>query len=66
MPEIDDSQIRTRLDELKEERRRGEAMLGDMEREVAELKASLLRVSGAIRVLEELLPDEPESSNDGR
>ena len=48
------SQIINRLTDLREEYAKGEQMLADAEREVSELRSSLLRISGAIQVLEEL------------
>ena len=44
-----------RLKELKDEFTSGQKMLADLETQQANLKSTLLRISGAIQVLEELL-----------
>lgn len=49
-----DVDIASRLAELRSERDRGEQMLAQLETEVAEVRSQLLRISGAIQVLEEL------------
>lgn len=46
--------IKTRLEALKQEFEKGQQMLADMEREADETRSSLLRIQGAIQVLEEL------------
>ncbi|MFZ7091876.1 hypothetical protein [Primorskyibacter sp. 2E233] len=46
--------IQTRLVSLRDEQKKGKQMLMDMEREADELRATLLRIAGAIQVLEEL------------
>lgn len=51
-------QIRTRLDELKAELAAGEAALADLDAQREHLVATLLRLSGAIQVLGELLADD--------
>ena len=43
-----------RLDQLREELRSGNAQLAQLEQRTEELKQTLLRISGAIQVLEEL------------
>ena len=48
-------QIETRLAELKSEFEAGQKMLADLDTKRAELESTLLRISGAIQVLEELL-----------
>jgi prefoldin subunit 5 len=59
-----------RLDQLKAEFSRGQDRLTQLDGEVAQLRQTLLRISGAIQVLEEalaaeeVLPPGPES-NDG-
>jgi len=45
---------RSRLEELKKERESGLAQLSHLEQRVEELKHTLLRIGGAIQVLEEL------------
>lgn len=51
-------QIQTRLDELKAELAAGEAALADLDAQREHLVATLLRLSGAIQVLGELLADD--------
>jgi predicted nuclease with TOPRIM domain len=48
-------QLATRLQTLKAEYETGQKMLADLEAKQAELRQTLLRISGAIQVLEELL-----------
>jgi hypothetical protein len=57
-------QIETRIAELESELRAGRAMLDDLDARKSTLKSQMLRVSGAIRVLHELLEEdtpEPEA-----
>ena len=49
-----------RLEELREEFDSGQKMLTDLEERVEELKKSLLRIEGAIQVLEELSEEDAE------
>ncbi len=49
-----EADIETRLAELREEQAKGQQMLTDLENEAAEVRSQLLRISGAIQVLEEL------------
>lgn len=51
-------QLENRLKELKTEFEEGQKMLADLEAKQASLKTTLLRISGAIQVLEELLTAE--------
>jgi uncharacterized protein (UPF0147 family) len=53
------AKIEQRLQELKSEFESGQKMLADLDAQQANLKATLLRISGAIQVLEELLQDSP-------
>ncbi len=48
-------QLKRRLDELKEEFESGQKMLAEAESRAENLRQSLLRISGAIQVLEEEL-----------
>jgi len=49
-----------RREELADELRRGQEMLASLDAQRAELQQTLLRISGALQVLEELLaPDGP-------
>lgn len=51
-------QIQERLDELKKEFETGQQRLAEMENQAAQLRQTLLRISGAIQVLEEMLAGE--------
>ena len=48
-------QLEQRVSELKAEQQKGQQMLAELEGKQAELRQTLLRISGAIQVLEELL-----------
>ena len=54
-------QLQQRLSELKAEFQSGQKMLAELEAKQANLRDTLLRISGAIQVLEEILnsKDEP-------
>jgi len=54
-------QLSTRLENLKTEYQKGQERLTALEQETANVKASMLRISGAIQVLEELLVAETDS-----
>lgn len=58
-------QLERRLAQLKSEFETGQARLRDLSQQQAHLQETLLRISGAIQVLEELM-DEATSSDDGR
>ena len=47
-----------RLHELREEFARGEGQLTELDRKRAQVRDTLLRISGAMQVLEELLHEE--------
>ena len=53
-------QVERRLYELKAEWASGQQMLADLEAQQTNLRNTLLRISGAIQVLEELLAQAPE------
>lgn len=53
-------QVEHRLHELKAEWASGQQMLADLEAQQTNLRNTLLRISGAIQVLEELLAQTPE------
>lgn len=48
-------QLEQRVGELRAEQQKGQQMLAELEAKQAELHQTLLRISGAIQVLEELL-----------
>lgn len=52
--ELDAEALAKRLAELREEEQRGQQVLAGLENEAAEVRSQLLRISGAIQVLEEL------------
>lgn len=52
------AQLEIRLNELKTEFESGQKILAETETKKADLQATLLRISGAIQVLQELLADE--------
>ena len=54
------SQLEKRLSELKKEFEEGQRMLSEMEAKRENLRQSLLRISGAIQVLEEELAKEAQ------
>ena len=49
-----------RLEELRQELSKGQKRLGTLDRERQEIRDTLLRISGAIQVLEELLRQKKE------
>ena len=51
-------ELEARLKELKEEYQKGQGQLVALEQDTASLKNTLLRISGAIQVLQELLGDK--------
>lgn len=51
-------EMNRRLEELRGEFNAGQRMMADLNAREADLRASLLRISGAIQVLEELLASE--------
>lgn len=57
-------QLEDRLKDLKQEFEAGEKMLQELEMKRNNLQQTLLRISGAIQVLEEVLASDPESDND--
>lgn len=52
------AQLQARLEELKKEFEAGQARLRELETEQAYTRETLLRISGAIQVLEEVLAQE--------
>ncbi|MEZ4660539.1 MAG: hypothetical protein R2911_23530 [Caldilineaceae bacterium] len=59
-------QLEKRLDALKAEYASGQKMLTDLEVRQAELQQTMLRISGAIQVLEEMLQAEAEPASAAR
>ncbi|MGQ0777298.1 MAG: hypothetical protein ACT4NY_23265 [Pseudonocardiales bacterium] len=58
-------QLEKRVVELEAEYRTGQEMLADLETKRADLQQTLLRISGAIQVLRELIGAGLESAGDG-
>lgn len=56
--------IERRLQELRKEFKTGEAQLEELDRRRAQLRDTLLRISGAIQALEELLSVEQEGNQE--
>lgn len=59
------AQLEQRLKDLKAEYESGQKMLADTEAGLANMNQSMLRISGAIQVLEELLAAEESPQSDG-
>ena len=55
-------QLEKRLAELKSEFEAGQKMLADLERKRKELETTLLRISGAIQVIEEMLGQDEKAA----
>jgi len=53
-------QLEQRVSELRAEQQKGQQMLAELEAKQANLQQTLLRISGAIQVLEELLVGEAQ------
>ena len=60
------TQLEERLKDLKTEFEAGQKMLADLENKQANLRETLLRISGAIQVLQELLPDTEAAQSNGQ
>jgi len=56
-----DEQLQIRLEELRSEFDAGQRLLADLAQREANLRQSLLRISGAIQVLEELIERDGSS-----
>jgi predicted nuclease with TOPRIM domain len=56
-------QIKERIEQLKAEYESGQKMLADLETQESNLRTTMLRISGAIQVLEELLAKAAEEEN---
>jgi len=59
------SEIKTRLEELKEEYKKGQERLLALEQETTNLSNTMLRISGAIQVLEELTGKNTTGNSNG-
>ncbi|HEV3052549.1 MAG TPA: hypothetical protein VGX50_19715 [Longimicrobium sp.] len=55
--------IESRLAELRQEQRRGEEMLVELQQRHAALRDTLLRICGAVQVLEELAQAEGDAED---
>jgi hypothetical protein len=62
---MDDAMIGRRLEELRGELSRGEASLEELDRRRGAIRAQLLRISGAVQVLEEMLAAARVGTVDG-
>ena len=56
-------QIQERIQQLKAEYESGQKMLADLETQGSNLRTTMLRISGAIQILEELLAQAEEEEN---
>jgi len=56
--------LEQRVSELKAEQEKGQHMLAEIDARQAELRQTLIRISGAIQVLEELLGSSGSSQED--
>ena len=54
--------LEKRVVELKSEYEAGQKMLADLEKKQTELEATMLRISGAIQVIEEMLAQEQKEA----
>lgn len=57
------SQLEQRIEKLRQEFDAGRRSLADVENRQAELRSTLLRISGAIQVLEEILGEQAAPSD---
>ncbi|WP_329311133.1 hypothetical protein [Streptomyces sp. NBC_01262] len=57
--------IEKRVSELEAEYREGQRMLAELEAKQADLRQTVLRISGALQVLNELLATEGDPVTDG-
>jgi chromosome segregation ATPase len=58
------NRLQARLDELKSEFELGQKKLTEMEAQVANMRSTLLRISGAIQVLEEEIARASQADGD--
>jgi len=57
-------QAKHRLEELKKELETGQSQLQELDRQQTRLRETLLRISGAIQILEEMLASENSQPQD--
>lgn len=60
-----ETKVRTRLAELRTEYDKGQKTLQDLEGQTANVRATLLRISGALQVLQETLGESSEHGEHG-
>lgn len=58
-------QLQKRLAELKSESEAGQKMLAELEKKRSDLETTLLRISGAIQVVEELMAQNGKEPKEG-
>ena len=58
-----EEKLKKRLQQLQEEFNKGQLRLKELEEESMQVRNTLLRISGAIQVLEETLKEEDETVN---
>jgi predicted nuclease with TOPRIM domain len=58
-------QLQARIETLRREFEVGQTRLQELERQQVHLRETLLRISGAIQVLEEMLAEQPSIRSDG-
>ncbi len=56
-------QVKERIEQLKAEYESGQKMLADLETQASNLRTTMLRISGAIQILEELINKTEEEEN---
>jgi hypothetical protein len=59
---VDEAILKARLKKLRQEYEAGMQALSDIQHRQDDLRATLLRISGAIQVLEELLGETPSAT----
>ena len=62
---MDDDKLKARLEQLQEEFDAGQTMLREAEARQRQLTETLLRISGAMQVLRELLGEDAAETNGG-
>lgn len=58
-----EGQLEERLEQLRSELDKGQKMLGDLQAQETELQQKLLRISGAIQVLDELTTETSDTDS---